>query len=163
MRHNEVIPGETINYTITYQNLRTKTLTGVLVTELYDPNVTFVSATPPPDGGTNNQWTIGDLASGESGTIEVVVRMARDLPSGAILRNDVEITSAEGAEAEDPKKTTVGQAPPPPPIPVGGAIVPVSKFELLGPWIGLAALAVFILAGGAVAIICTRYWYVDIG
>lgn len=30
--------------------------------------------------------------------------------------------------------------PPPPPIPVGGYIVPVSKVELLAPWMGLAAL-----------------------
>ena len=31
--------------------------------------------------------------------------------------------------------------PPPPPVPVGGIIVPVNKFELLAPWIGLVTLA----------------------
>jgi len=148
---DEVIPGETINYTITYQNLGTKTLTGVVVTEFYDPYVEFLSATPMPDPGTNNRWTIGNLAPGASGTIEVVVRVARGLPAGAILRNNVRITSDQGAEAEDPEKTTVGEAPPSPPRPVGGVIVPVSRIELLTPGIGLAALvSIAILAAVAV-------------
>jgi uncharacterized repeat protein (TIGR01451 family) len=107
----EVVPGGTINYIITYENRGTTTLTGVVVTEFYDPNVEFVSATPPPDLGTNNQWTIGSLAPGASGNIQLAVQVAEDLPSGAILRNDVRITSDQGAEAEDPEKTTV--TPPP--------------------------------------------------
>jgi len=150
---NEVIPGETIRFVISYENAGTKTLTGVVVTEFYDPNVTFVSATPPPDDGTNNQWTIGELASGASGNIEVVVRVARNLPSGAILRNDAKITSADGAEAEDPEKTTVGEAPPPPPppsVPVGGVIIPVGKVELLASWMGLAALVSIAILAAAV-------------
>ena len=40
--------------------------------------------------------------------------------------------------------------PPPPPIPIGGLIVPVSKLELLLPWIGLALLVV--VAGAALLI-----------
>ena len=40
-----------------------------------------------------------------------------------------------------------GQPPPPPPLrPVGGIIVPVSKVELLAPWMGLAALIVAAVA-----------------
>lgn len=40
-----------------------------------------------------------------------------------------------------------GNPPPPPnPVPVGGYIVPVSKLELLAPWIGLAALMAIALA-----------------
>jgi len=38
--------------------------TGVVVTEVYDPAVSFVEAVPPPDTGTTNQWTIGDLTGG---------------------------------------------------------------------------------------------------
>ena len=153
---DEGLPGETVRFTITYENIGTTTLTGVVVTEFYDPNVTFDSATPPPDDGTNNQWTIGELAPGASGNIEVVVRLARNLQSGAILRNDVKITSDQGAEAEDPKKTTVGEAPPSPPspIPVGGLIVPVNKLGLLAPWMELVALAS--LAALTVALIRRR-------
>lgn len=36
--------------------------------------------------------------------------------------------------------------PPPPPIPVGGYIVPVSKFGLLVPWMGLVTLVGLILS-----------------
>ena len=37
--------------------------------------------------------------------------------------------------------------PPPPPIPVGGYIVPISKYELLVPWMASATLAGLFLAG----------------
>jgi len=37
--------------------------------------------------------------------------------------------------------------PPPPPIPVGGYIVPISKYELLVPWMVSATLAGLLLAG----------------
>ena len=40
--------------------------------------------------------------------------------------------------------------PPPPPIAVGGFIVPVSKLGLLAPWVGVALLVV--VAGGALLI-----------
>jgi len=40
-----------------------------------------------------------------------------------------------------------GQPPPPaPPVPVGGVIVPVSKVEVLAPWLGLAAVMVLAVA-----------------
>ncbi len=106
-----VFPGEMLTYHIAYQNLGTTTLTGVVVTEFYDSNVHFVSANPPPYAGTDNVWTIGTLAPGASGTIDVKVQASWDIPGGAILRNDVKITSDQGAEGEDPEKTTV-KAPP---------------------------------------------------
>jgi len=39
---------------------------------------------------------------------------------------------------------------PPPPIPVGGYIVPVSKFRLLVPWMGLVTLVGLLLTGTVV-------------
>ena len=47
-----------------------------------------------------------------------------------------------------------GQPTAPPPIPVGGIIVPVNKLELLAPWLGLAALAS--LAALTVAVVGRR-------
>lgn len=102
-----VYPGGTVTYTTTYRNLSETVLTGVVLTESYDPNVAFISASPPPDPGTDNQWTIGNLAPGASGTIRVTVRVAQGLPNGTILHNEVWITSAEGAEADDTETTTV--------------------------------------------------------
>jgi uncharacterized repeat protein (TIGR01451 family) len=66
-------PGSNLTYTITYSNPGTDGTTGVVVTEAYDPRVTFVSAVPPPDAGSTNTWTIGNLAGGASGTITLTV------------------------------------------------------------------------------------------
>ena len=46
----------------------------------------------------------------------------------------------------------IDEAPPPPPIPVGGYIVPVSKLRLLAPWMGLGTLAGLLLTGIAVSL-----------
>ena len=50
-----------------------------------------------------------------------------------------------------PSPPTPTPPSPSPPIPVGGIIVPVSRLELLAPWVGLAALAA--LAALTVALI----------
>jgi len=48
----------------------------------------------------------------------------------------------------------VDRCVPPPPVPVGGYIVPLNRFELLASWLGLAALAS--LAGLTVALVRRR-------
>ncbi len=68
----EVWPGATIGYTIAYESLLAKTaLTNVVITEQASPDLIFLSASPAPDQGTDNIWTIGDLAPGQKGTISV--------------------------------------------------------------------------------------------
>ena len=67
------MPGNQIVYTISYGNAGTDAATAVVITEAYDANVTFVSAVPAPDATFDNQWTIGNLAAGGSGTITVTV------------------------------------------------------------------------------------------
>ena len=67
--------GNNITYTITYKNVGTYKATGVVITETYPSEVEFISATPAPDEGTNNQWTIGNLAPGDGGTIKVTVHI----------------------------------------------------------------------------------------
>ena len=54
-------PGDFLNYTITYQNDGSGTVSGTRITETYPSQVAFVSANPTPDNGTNNVWTIGQL------------------------------------------------------------------------------------------------------
>jgi large repetitive protein len=104
-------PGDTITYTISYENTSTVNLTGVVVTETYDANVDFVSADPGPDLSTNNKWTIGALNAGDSGTIQVVVRVKSTVSEGVILRNDVNISSFEGAQGEDDDKVDARYPP----------------------------------------------------
>lgn len=55
-------------------------------------------------------------------------------------------------ETPTPMNSSKTWDPAPPVRPIGGVVVPASKLELLAPWIGLAALACVILAGGAAAI-----------
>jgi uncharacterized repeat protein (TIGR01451 family) len=68
----EVWAGATIGYTITYETLLKKTgLTDVVITEQASSDLIFLSATPAPDQGTDNVWSIGQLDPGEKGTINV--------------------------------------------------------------------------------------------
>jgi uncharacterized repeat protein (TIGR01451 family) len=88
-----VLVGSDLTYEINYQNAGGDA-TGVVITESYDPNVTFVSAVPSPDSG-NNVWNIGALNAGDSGTILVTVRVN----GNTTLINNVSLTSAEGISA----------------------------------------------------------------
>ncbi|MFZ3149043.1 MAG: PKD domain-containing protein [Methanothrix sp.] len=69
-----VAPGGTITYTITYRNRGQNDISDVIITENYPAGTIFISASPPPDSGTDNRWTIGDLPGGASGTITIEVR-----------------------------------------------------------------------------------------
>jgi uncharacterized repeat protein (TIGR01451 family) len=69
-----VSPGELLNFTIKYANGGSVNLTGVVITESYPQGVEFIAATPAPDAGTNDRWTIGDLPVDGTGTIVVTVR-----------------------------------------------------------------------------------------
>ncbi len=69
------IPGETIMYTITYQNVGTDTAYNVVITETYPIEVTFLDANPIPDnpGAGDNVWNIGSVAPGTGGVIYINV------------------------------------------------------------------------------------------
>jgi len=67
----EVWPGATIGYTITYENLVNLPLTQVTITEQASSDLIFLSASPAPDLGTDNVWSIGNLAPHGKGTINV--------------------------------------------------------------------------------------------
>ncbi|HLF26908.1 MAG TPA: hypothetical protein VJG32_11275 [Anaerolineae bacterium] len=93
---SSVAPAGTIVYTIEYSNTGTAPASGVVVTETYDANVTFVAANPAPNVG-NNVWnTPGTLNAGERRTIVVTVTVANALPNGTPLTNVARI-SASGA------------------------------------------------------------------
>ncbi|MDY6874908.1 MAG: hypothetical protein SWK90_01710 [Chloroflexota bacterium] len=86
--------GGNLTYIISYQNGGTAPAEDVVITEMYDRQVTFVSANPAPRSGTDNVWDIGDLSVGENGSIQVTVRVDTPLPDGATLTNQVTIDSA---------------------------------------------------------------------
>ena len=102
-------PGSNLTYTITYSNPGTDGTTGVVVTEAYDPRVTFVSAVPPPDAGSTNTWSIGDLAGGASGTITLTVGVPL-VANGVILTNTATVRNAGGMTASASEDTTVASS-----------------------------------------------------
>jgi uncharacterized repeat protein (TIGR01451 family) len=67
--------GGTVTYTIEYSNSGGTKLTNVVITENYPAGLTFSSAVPAPDPGTNNTWTIGDLAPDQSGKITIKMKV----------------------------------------------------------------------------------------
>jgi len=103
--------GENLVYFVTYQNFGTAAAAAVVITETYDSRVTFVSADPAPEDGTNNIWDIGDLSVGEGGTIIVTVRVNTPLPNGATLTNYATIDSAYTSPKTYTETTTVSSTP----------------------------------------------------
>ncbi len=66
------VQGQTIVYTIFYENTGTGWAYNVIITEVYPAGVTFISAIPGPTVP-NTIWFIGNLAPGVSGTITITV------------------------------------------------------------------------------------------
>ncbi len=84
---SSIAPGGTIVYTIEYSNTGTAPATGVVVTDTYDANVTFIAANPAPNIG-SNVWNVpGTLNAGERRTIVVTVTVAGALPNGTPITN----------------------------------------------------------------------------
>jgi len=104
-----VKPGGLVAYTISYSNVGTQAATGVVISEAYDPNLTFVSANPAPDAGTTNQWSIGTLTPGLIKQIVVKVRVAAAAPIGTALSTLATISDAS-VSAQAGVTTTVSQS-----------------------------------------------------
>ena len=98
--------GKTLTYTISYQNLGNETAHSILINENYDKNVTFAYSSPLPTGS-NNIWSLGDLAKGVTGTITVNVKVNPSVQNGTLLKNTAEITCAENIKANASINTTV--------------------------------------------------------
>ncbi len=95
-----VLPGGLLNYTISFESLN-QDAHGVVVHETYDDGVVVISAAPPPDEGTDNLWTFGDLLQGETGAISLAVRVKPSINPGTTLQSRVEASSADGQNASD--------------------------------------------------------------
>ena len=74
---SRISQGGKITYTITYGNDLLEPVTNLVIVEDYDPRMTFISADPPPDPGTNNVWTIGTLLPGAYGQSVVGMKMVK--------------------------------------------------------------------------------------
>src|SRR5207247_1022612 len=81
-----VVAGGTITYTLNFSNTGNSGATGVVLSDTVPVNTTFVSAT---GGGLLSAgivtWSIGPLAAGVSGSVQIVVRVASPLANGTII------------------------------------------------------------------------------
>jgi uncharacterized repeat protein (TIGR01451 family) len=103
----QIQAGETLTYTINYQNPGNETAHSVIVKENYDQNLAFLFSAPMPDIGTDNTWSLGDLTKGESGTITVNAKVRSSVHNGTILKNNVQINCAEKIANSASTNTTV--------------------------------------------------------
>ena len=102
-----VAPGGLVTYTISCSNSGVVNLTNVTITENYPEGVTFISADPAPDPGTNNRWTIGVLPVGEFRTITIKVKVpdSRDISfteTGSVTGEGFVMVSKELSTEQDP-------------------------------------------------------------
>ncbi|WP_226701838.1 isopeptide-forming domain-containing fimbrial protein [Microbulbifer elongatus] len=97
-------PGDQITYTINYGNRGELDATGVVITESLPEYVTFDPADNP--GWTLNgdtlTFNVGDLAAGETGSVELVVTVIEPLPAGVEETNNTVSIDGDETNGVDP-------------------------------------------------------------
>ncbi|MDX1928945.1 MAG: SdrD B-like domain-containing protein [Pirellulaceae bacterium] len=89
--------GDNVAFTITVNNANGfSTATGVKVTDVLPPGLTFVSASPSQGTYSGNVWTIGTLAAGQSVTLTVTATVA----TGGTKTNYAEVTAADQVDTD---------------------------------------------------------------
>jgi uncharacterized repeat protein (TIGR01451 family) len=106
-----VRPKGMLNYTISYLNKGGYALKTAIAAN-YDQNLAFISASPSPDQGTDNLWTLGDLDKDGSGTIKVTLQASSTVPDGSVLTSSAKISSSDGASAQASASTSVSNTAP---------------------------------------------------
>jgi uncharacterized repeat protein (TIGR01451 family) len=125
-----VQPGGTITYSIYYSNTGTAT-TDAVITDVLDPYVDFVDATPPNVLSSSDViWNVAGL-SPLSGTqvLTLVVSAAPVLPDGALLINHVTI-AGDGSSDSDTATTRVESVD----LVVSKSVLPAGEVQA-GGWI----------------------------
>jgi uncharacterized repeat protein (TIGR01451 family) len=84
-------PGDTIAYTIEYENKGTGMATDVVIVDTIDPDTTYLNATPTPSNVSGDiiTWFIGNLTGGASGSITLYVKVDAYVDDGEVLTNKV--------------------------------------------------------------------------
>lgn len=118
--------GTNLNYTITYCNNGTANASLVFINDTYDANVSYISAAPSPDPGTNNTWTIGNVTPGNCSTINITVLVDPGIANNTNITNIANLSyqNASGdvfnASAVEITLALWPPAPTPTPTPSGG-------------------------------------------
>lgn len=90
--------GEVVTFTLTINNAGPSTATGVAVTDTLPGGLTFVSASPSQGNfsSTGGLWTVGELASGASATLNLTARVI----SAGTKTNSAQVTAAGQADID---------------------------------------------------------------
>jgi uncharacterized repeat protein (TIGR01451 family) len=126
--------GDLLTYTLSYANAGNADATGVVVTDILPPNTSFISATAGGTfSGSTATWPLGNLAAGDSGSVQMTVSVDSPLPDGTIITNDsYSIDSNETAPASGAAVTTTVTSSPvlsvnmtdsPDPVAAGGTLI----------------------------------------
>lgn len=98
--------GDTVTYTVTYQNHGNQAATGAYLIETVPTGSTFDLATSTSGwtniGGNDYRFDIGDLAVGASGSVLFAVKVASTLPAGQMQLDDTAMISDDGTNGSDP-------------------------------------------------------------
>jgi uncharacterized repeat protein (TIGR01451 family) len=104
-----VLPNGDISYTLSYGNNGTAAAASVTLVDTLPAGTSFISATPAPTSQSGNtvSWNVGTVNVGQSGSITLVARAASNASAGAVLTNNVSIsTSTPGDDPGDNTSTT---------------------------------------------------------
>ena len=101
-----VVPGQTITYTLTFSNVGNKLATGVTITDSIPLSVTGTSVISSgvvitAVGGTRYGWNIAPLAVGQGGVITITGVLSSGLQVGEAFTNTAVITSALDRDASN--------------------------------------------------------------
>jgi uncharacterized repeat protein (TIGR01451 family) len=127
---DSVNPGGTLTYTLTVSNTGAVSDTGIVVRELFDPNLTVVSSSPPPDLGTTDRWSIGFLPAGGYRVISIVTEVDSAAEPGTLIRNFAIVNDDRGRTARayedtlitDPSVLSMGMEDLPDPVGAGDQV-----------------------------------------
>ena len=102
-----VEPGTTLSYTINVANRSPRAMNGLVVRELFDPNLIIQSSTPPADFGTNDRWSIPFLPAASTRTIMIDAEVKGTAEPGSLLSNFATVEDASGLSARAYEDTVV--------------------------------------------------------
>jgi len=94
----QVAPGDTVTYTLEYENTGSDTASNVAITDLLPDRTSFVSASDSgvfDDKAGTITWNIGSVPALASGSVSLVVALQSDVTNGAVIANTAGIESAE--------------------------------------------------------------------
>lgn len=107
---NPVLKGGTLTYTLTVTNTGTNAVAAqnVVVNDVLDSRLTFVSATPSVGSWTAPNWTIGTLAAGATATLQLVTTVQTDASNPTPNTATVSSTTPDSNSANNTATTSTG-------------------------------------------------------